>query len=232
MEEWFSEKNYILNESNYIIFFFSIDDWLNTRSKIFELLEKLSNYQILNNIDSNKILIFCHKIDLITEKFDVLKNEITQLIKPFNFTLTFTSIKDGCNKELNFVLESIIHKNSEMIEYLLKKIENWNYEYQIEPIFIMDKYCKLIRELNTDEIDKFEYENIIDICSSLQIKINSIKKIPQYFMFSTENSEINYIAIIFYPNFKELGLICCKIKDLSSIHSILIFINNLRKNNF
>jgi len=142
LQYWFSSESNVLLESELVIFFFSVNDWLERKDSVKDYLEKL--HTLLEKEKSiKKATIFCHKIDILeqtNEKSVVLedfKKEIRDFVENMSMKISFTTIKNGGNAELTTGLQEAFLMHSQTIKQI-KEIFDYKFSHlNIKPLFLL-----------------------------------------------------------------------------------------------
>ena len=209
IENWFTNTDLLLLETNVIIFFFSVENWQNQPEKVQEDLQRLKSVVDTSN-HSIKIEIFCHKIDLITENLPTIKKSILDFLDSLNFPVFFTSIKKGGNFDLLNSFYFLFEQFSILLNLLKNDINSIAKEYGLSPLFILDKENCFYAHFDIDNYYTDEIALLRDyIPKQLELMKVSFQKMPQINAFWMTD-DLNIILLInlkkFHPDFSFLIL--------------------------
>jgi hypothetical protein len=175
-------------------------------------------------------MIFCHKVDLLEENQEELKNIIINVVKPYHFQLFYTSIKTGWNQGLYSALQYIINQNSIIIKSCLEQFQYWIESNILCPILLMDKFTHIIGQFQHNLNNSNKMGQIIKICTRIQNIFTVEEKSPEYYIFSYDLDCKNLICINLQPNFKDLSTVCFQINDYSNLKELFEFIHKFKIN--
>jgi GTPase SAR1 family protein len=225
LASWFDYQNEIFCNSDLILFFFTIFDWMNNFDLFNQYLTKIKLVMKDNNLKTDNILFICHKSDLILPTQGYICEQIKNSIQSNGFKTFFTSIKLRWKSEIFSLFRYLLLRQSKDIEKILCLLSDWINERNIIPIIIIDRYKNIICDFERDESIDGIYTKIIAECESiLQNSLDSKIK-SGYYIFEDEIQHEIFISIILHHNYKDLGLICLKIKDKSQLLKFLSFLN-------
>jgi len=244
LDLWLHQNKYILTDANLIVFFFSVDDWKIQKDVIKNYVSHLISLKTNSDLNISKIIIFCHKIDLIlhTDKnsYTDFKSNVLNELKDTNIPIFFTTIENGGNEELFSAFQLIINEYSELFSRLIEILQPLIEKFELIPLYLLDNYNRLlinfqyIRTFATNKQNEIYIPSIEDLylifpnISTKSVEIyNTAFCNPRIMIYLYENKESknnfyeNLIIIDLRPIISFLGFIVFKLKSEISLAKIM-----------
>jgi small GTP-binding protein len=158
LNRWFQKDEETLHSAEMIIFFFSVWNWIENSDIVKDNLKKIIDLKSKEKMTESNVIIFCHKIDLLTPDKQYLIDEIRQFISQFNTPIFFTSIKNGGNQDLILGIQLILERFSSInssLNQILLPIASRN---KMEPLILLDNYHRVVLHLDSNR----KYQNELD----------------------------------------------------------------------
>ncbi|UYP45411.1 hypothetical protein NEF87_001696 [Candidatus Lokiarchaeum ossiferum] len=218
IERWLDPDENLLQYSDLIIFFISVEDWTLSSEKLLDTLSRLIRINQSEEKICPQIVIFCHKFDLVADFPDFDQISLQEFAFKNNIPIFFTSLQYQGNQDLIIGTQLILDKFSLFFNFFSELFQMLADTSMIQPLFLLDKDFDIASLFTTDN-------KVLDEINSLKSYILKLlmdhKRIfgekGDYFTFSLDDGhrfivildasifhpDLSYIVIQVY-NFEEL----------------------------
>ncbi len=211
LDRWYDNNEPVLDGSDMIVFFFSVEDWKENAERVktyFHRLVQLKNKKV--DLGKN-LIVFCHKFDLIKDDQLDFKNGIKNLLEPGKVPILFTSLVNGGNDDLNAGMQLLLMNLSSLMIDFNNLVNPLLMRFKLDPLFIIDSNNRILARYGKEShLQETKHEQIKMILSNL------ITKYAQVFQknlgFSTiweQESQSFIICVNFSAIHKDLSYLCC-----------------------
>lgn len=138
LERWFTESTDVVFNSDLVIFFFSVEDWLERPEFVKEELRKLKGLKDHENADVKNMSVFCHKIDMLDDQEAEIKNQVEHFTEDLGLPVFFTSIVGGGNQDLMVGLQMLITQFSSFFANIQTLLNELIRDYKFVPLLILN----------------------------------------------------------------------------------------------
>ncbi|MHA1731032.1 MAG: GTPase domain-containing protein [Promethearchaeota archaeon] len=142
---WMSGEGEVFAGSDLTVFFFSVEDWRANRAEILGHLEKLHGKVESAPGEWGKVVVFCHKFDLVPPGEGVsFRTEVTTAIGDLGFPVFFTSIADGGNQDLVLGMQLLLEYFSPVFSAIVQFTESIEEQYSASPMFLLGSDARVV----------------------------------------------------------------------------------------
>ncbi len=138
LDRWFDPGEGIFAGADLIIFFFTPEDWHRDAQRVRTYLEKLEDLLPVEAENPQKVIIFCHKADLLAELGPGCKEEIRTFTAELHLPVFFTSIVRGGNEDLFLGMQVLLRHFSQYLGAIRKFLNPLIHRFEIQPLFLVD----------------------------------------------------------------------------------------------
>lgn len=219
LDRWYDENEPILEGSDLIVFFFSIEDWKENAQKVNLYFQRLVQLKKKLGDRGKNLIVFCHKFDLIREKHLEFKKEVIDFLQPMKIPIFFTSIVNGGNDDLIAGMQLLLMSFSSLIIDFNNMVNPLLKRFNLDPLFIMDPNDRILASYAKDsdfpEIKRVQLKALLSNLTAKHLQI-----FEERLVFSSiwlNNSQTFIICVNFSFIHKELTYLFCKSDSLKTI---------------
>ena len=139
IERWLDPDENVLQYSDLIIFFISVEDWTLNSKKILDTLTRLIKINQSEKKIGPQIVIFCHKFDLVADFPDFDQISLQEFAFKNNIPIFFTSLQYQGNQDLIIGTQLILDKFSLFFNFFSELFQMLADTSMIQPLFLLDK---------------------------------------------------------------------------------------------
>jgi len=219
LDRWYDENELVLDGSDLIVFFFSVQDWEENPLKVKKYLLKLVQLRKEKIAIGRNIVGFCHKADLIKEREAEFKKEVLDFLQSINIPGYFTSLLNNGNSDLIAGMQLLLINFSNLLIDFNKLVNPLLKRHKLDPLFIMDSNGRILASyIKENDFPDTKREELKTFISDLASKyLNSFRN-PLDFLtiwFKTSNTFI--ICTNFSVIHNEISFLFSKASSLKTI---------------
>ncbi len=230
MERWFEDDNVVLQGTDLLIFFFSVENWSKNPDLCMKDLERLINKFSSQKTKKTQIVIFCHKFDLVSGDPDFDIKTLQEFTLQKKIPLFFTSIAKGGNKDLIMGTQLILLRFSSIFQFFTIFIQMVSDKTAIKPLFLLNKDFDVATVFVTDPVVKSEIDELRSGIGKTLVNFSSnFPHKSDYFVFSVkENSQLVVIfdVSVLHSSLSYIVMECANFDELNEINKYFLRIKN------
>ncbi len=218
LDRWYDESEPVLEGSDLIVFFFSVEDWKENPQKVNLYFQRLVQLKKKKEDIGKNLIAFCHKFDLIKENQPEFKKQVIEFLQSTKIPVFFTSLVNGGNDELNAGMQLLLMSFSTLIIDFNNLVIPLLKRFKLDPLFIIDSNDRIlasyVKESDFPEIKRVKLKVFIT---------NLVAKYSQVFeeklVFSSiwlNSSQVFIVCVNFSFIHKELSYLFCKLGSLKA----------------
>ncbi len=187
LDRWFESDEKILDFSDLIFYFFSIEDWISSPEKLKGDITRLINYFTKTKKKSQNIVIFCHKYDLISKFPEFDEKSLRQFVNSKEIPLFFTSVVNQGNQDIMLGTQLIVHKFSPFLQFFSNILDKIMQNVSFNPLYLIDN--------NYQFVFSFDYVKSIRIQELNLVKSYILNIVQDYEAKFHERGELFVITL-------------------------------------
>ncbi len=219
LDRWYDESEPVLEGSDLIVFFFSVEDWKENALRVNLYFQRLVQLRKKKEEIGNKLIAFCHKFDLIKEKQLEIKKEIIDFLQPKKIPVFFTSLINGGNDDLIAGMQLLLMSFSSLIIDFNNLVNPLLKRFQLDPLFIMDANNRILACYKKEsDFWEMKYDQLRAFFINTNVKFSqTFGENLVFFTIWLKNTQSFVICANFSIIHKELFYLFCKTNSLKTI---------------
>ncbi len=219
LDRWYDESEPVLEGSDLVVFFFSVEDWKENAQKVnlyFQRLVQLKKKKA--DVDRN-LIAFCHKFDLIKENQLEFKKQVIDFLQPMKIPVFFTSIVNGGNTDLIAGMQLLLMNYSRLIIDFNNLVNPLLKRFKLDPLFIIDFSDRILASyVKESEFPEIKHGQLKAFISNLTAKYSQVFEEKLVFASIWLNaSKIFVICVNFSLIHEDLTYLFCKSDSLKTM---------------